>query len=33
MNAQKRKRLASTGWKLGSAKEFLGLTAEEAAVV
>ncbi len=33
MRAQKRKRLEKAGWKLGSAKEFLGLTAEEEAVV
>src|SRR5438876_1272538 len=33
MKAQKRQRLEKAGWKLGSAKEFLGLTAEEAAVV
>src|SRR5437773_11806205 len=33
MKAQKRKRLEKAGWKLGSAKEFLGLTAEEEAVV
>ena len=33
MRAQKRKRLEKAGWKLGSAKEFLGLTAEEEAVI
>ena len=33
MNARKRRRLEKAGWKLGSAKEFLGLTAEEEAVV
>ncbi len=33
MKAQKRQRLEKAGWKLGSAKEFLGLTAEEEAVV
>jgi predicted XRE-type DNA-binding protein len=33
MNTQKRRRLERAGWKLGSAKEFLGLTAEEEAIV
>lgn len=33
MKAQKRRRLEKAGWKLGSAQEFLGLTAEEEAVV
>lgn len=33
MNAQKRRRLEKAGWKLGSATEFLGLSAEEEAVV
>ena len=33
MNAQKRRRLEKAGWKVGSAKDFLGLTADEEAVV
>ncbi len=33
MKAGKRRRLESAGWKLGSAKEFLGLTDEEEAVI
>src|SRR3989442_15126087 len=33
MRAQKRKRLEKAGWKLGSAKQVLGLTAGEEAVV
>jgi len=33
MNAQKRRRLEKAGWKVGSAKDFLGLTAAEEAVV
>ena len=33
MRESKRKRLASNGWKTGSAKEFLGLTAEEEAYI
>ncbi len=33
MKARKRQRLEKAGWKVGSAKEFLGLTAEEEAVV
>jgi transcriptional regulator with XRE-family HTH domain len=33
MRAGKRRRLEKAGWKLGSAKEFLGLTDEEEAVI
>jgi transcriptional regulator with XRE-family HTH domain len=33
MNEQKRKRLEAAGWKVGTAREFLGLTEEEAAFV
>ncbi len=33
MNSEKRKRLESTGWKVGSAGEFLGLSREEAELV
>jgi ribosome-binding protein aMBF1 (putative translation factor) len=33
MSAQKRRRLEAAGWTVGSAAEFLGLSAEEAAVV
>jgi len=33
MNARKRKRLQASGWKVGSAREFLGLSDEEAAFV
>lgn len=33
MRADKRKRLESKGWTVGSADEFLGLTAEESAMV
>lgn len=33
MNAQKLKRLQSVGWKIGSAKDFLQLSPEEAALV
>ena len=33
MNAAKRKRLASKGWKVGTVKEFLNLSSEEAAFV
>jgi hypothetical protein len=33
MSAQKRKRLVAAGWTVGSAADFLGLSAEEAAVV
>ena len=33
MKTSKRKRLQAAGWKVGSAKDFLGLTAEEAAFV
>ena len=33
MRERKRKRLAAKGWKFGSAKEFLGLSAEEAAYI
>ena len=33
MKARKRQRLEKAGWKLGSAKEFLGLTDEEEAVI
>lgn len=33
MNKRKRQRLEATGWKVGSAKEFLGLTDEEATMI
>ena len=33
MDARKRKRLEATGWKVGSVKDFLGLSEEEAALV
>ena len=33
MKARKRRRLEKAGWKLGSAREFLGLTDEEEAVI
>lgn len=33
MKADKRERLESKGWTVGSAEEFLGLTAEESAMV
>jgi hypothetical protein len=33
MNKRKRERLEAKGWKIGSAEEFLGLSAEEAALV
>jgi len=33
MREEKRKRLVAKGWKIGSAKEFLGLSAEETAYV
>jgi len=33
MKPAKRKRLEAAGWKVGSAKDFLGLTPEEAAFV
>jgi ribosome-binding protein aMBF1 (putative translation factor) len=33
MKARKRHRLEKAGWKLGSAKELLGLSAEEEAVI
>lgn len=33
MRAEKRQRLEAGGWKVGGAKEFLGLTDEEAAMV
>ena len=33
MRASKRVKLASRGWKVGDAKEFLGLSAEEAALI
>jgi len=33
MNRGKRRRLETAGWKLGSAKEFLGLTDQEEAVI
>ena len=33
MNAAKRKRLESKGWKVGTAKEFLNLSPEESAYV
>ena len=33
MDARKRKRLEAAGWRVGSAADFLGLSAEEAALV
>jgi DNA-binding XRE family transcriptional regulator len=33
MRASKRRRLESKGWKIGTAKEFLGLSDEEAAYI
>ncbi|MGH3054305.1 MAG: helix-turn-helix transcriptional regulator, partial [Gaiellaceae bacterium] len=33
MNAAKRKKLESAGWRVGSAGDFLGLSAEEALLV
>jgi ribosome-binding protein aMBF1 (putative translation factor) len=33
MDARKRKRLEAAGWKVGSVKDFLGLSEEEAALV
>ena len=33
MKKRKRERLEAAGWKVGSAKEFLGLTEEEAAMI
>ena len=33
MNASKRKKLQAAGWKVGSTREFLGLSDEEAAFV
>ena len=33
MDSRKRKRLEATGWKVGSVKEFLGLSEEEATLV
>jgi len=33
MKVSKRKKLEAAGWKVGSAREFLGLSAEEAAFV
>lgn len=33
MNARKKKRLQARGWRVGSAAEFLGLSAEESALV
>jgi helix-turn-helix protein len=33
MEARKRKRLEASGWRLGGAADFLGLNAEEAAIV
>ena len=33
MRASKRAKLASRGWKIGDAKEFLGLSPEEAALI
>ena len=33
MREEKRRRLEARGWKVGTAREFLGLTAEEAAYV
>lgn len=33
MNKEKEKKLAKNGWKIGSAKEFLGLSDEESAYI
>jgi len=33
MHSSKKKRLAAKGWKVGSAKEFLGLSSEEEAYI
>ena len=33
MDARKRKRLEAAGWKIGSVKDFLGLSEEEATLV
>lgn len=33
MDARKRKKLEAAGWRVGSAKEFLGLTTEEAVLI
>lgn len=33
MNREKRKRLEAKGWKLGTVREFLGLTPEESAYI
>lgn len=33
MNKEKQKRLENKGWKIGTAKEFLGLTDEEASYI
>ena len=33
MKPEKRKRLKAAGWRVGTAKEFLGLTDEEAALI
>ena len=33
MKPRKRRRLGKAGWKVGSSKDFLGLTAEEEAVI
>jgi DNA-binding XRE family transcriptional regulator len=33
MRVTKRKKLATRGWRIGSAKEFLGLTSEEVAYI
>ncbi len=33
MNKEKKKRLEKKGWQIGSAKEFLGLTEEEASYI
>ena len=33
MHAAKRKRLEAAGWRIGSAKKFLGLTKEQAALL
>ena len=33
MRADKKERLRAKGWKLGTTKEFLGLTAEEEALI
>ena len=33
MDATKRKKLEAAGWRVGSAKEFLGLTTEEAVLI